>query len=83
MLEDSIIYVGDKICAKVGSSPPIDQVVNIECIDANKQVFKDDTSGSDINAGVKGKFIEIKSKYNNQAGVFTICDLTVIAKEKD
>jgi len=59
-LESSQIYVGNKICAKVGNTLPVNDYVTFECQDENekpKNVF--DNQEKQEFMGTKGNFLKI------------------------
>jgi hypothetical protein len=80
-LEDAVVYVGEKICTKVDSSPPVDQIITLECINVNKAISDGSGESTDSSVlGVEGEFVKIESKYG---GDFTACDITIVAKQTD
>lgn len=79
-LEDAVVYVGDKICTKIDSSPPVDAVISLECINVNKAIKDERQTEIEEATGVTASSIKIESRYQ---GDFSACDITVIAKQSD
>ena len=88
LLENAEIYIGDRICARVGNRPPVNQVITIECQNPDKEprnVFsktydKVTVDQRSIFDGTYGNSITIKSV---RPGHQVICDLKVFAKAPD
>lgn len=84
LLENAEIYVGDRLCAKIGSRPPVNQVVTISCQNPDqvpRNVFSKtyNKAESDITSifdGTVGDSITIRSA---KPGHQVICDLKVFA----
>jgi hypothetical protein len=74
--------VGEQICTKIDSSPPVDAVVTLECINVNEAITDEEIDQTETEAEVttKGSSIKIESKYS---GDFSLCDITIVAKETE
>lgn len=72
--------MGEQICTKIDSSPPVDAVVTLECINVNEAITDAETDQTETAVTTKASSIKIESKYS---GDFSLCDITIIVKESD
>ena len=88
LLENSEVYIGDKICARIGNRPPVNRVMTVECQNPDfkpRNVFSSSYNKEEFDVyknydGTVGDSITIKSA---RPGHQVICDLKVFAQAPD